>query len=112
MYLIKFQSDYADEFEVYGFKVVESLEGFEEELNKAKQFWQRYRNAKVSMSFGTNEELVYEGYDAYASCFEISIITEEEMACLERLFDGEWGFVDAFNFVEHVAKTWQTSSGL
>ena len=102
MYLIKFQSNYSDEFEVYGFKTVESLEEFDKELMRAKQFWQQYRNAEVSMCFGTNEEFIFDDYEGYAACFEISTITEAEMICLERLFGGEWGFVEAFNFTEHV----------
>ena len=98
MYLIKFQSDYADEFDVYGFVALSSLKDFNKQLSFAQTFWEEYPGREVEVGFGTNESFRYDNYDSFYESFEVVEITPEEFKMLQRLFPGYddtqvgWGF--------------------
>lgn len=86
--LIKFQKDYADEFDVYGFLACHEKEWLHH-LEYAKNYF--IEQAKegydsVNVCFGTNEEFEYQDIKEYISSYEITEITEEEFNILNKLF--------------------------
>jgi len=82
MKLVKFQKDWADEFYVYGFQVFtdEAWDAFKSVIENAPGF---------SLYFGTNEAWEwgdYEPQDVLSSDIEVTEITDEEAAIIQKLF--------------------------
>lgn len=96
-YLLKFQQDYADEFDVYGFKIYNE-EDYNKYLELTKENYLKreetnHRKQKVvTISFGTNEEVEFYSLENYLKSFDLVEITEDEFNILNKLFDGSFGF--------------------
>ena len=101
--LAKFKSDWADEFDVHGFKVMteEQYKVWLKELNAVR--WPQ------EMYFGTNEAFEFNSLDEYQECIEIQLIDENEYIALKKLFDTKynnevdftWGnFIDPSEYYE------------
>ncbi len=80
--LVKFKSDYADEFDVYGLKVYneEEFAKFNEDLNKIKYPVEHY--------FGTNEAVEFYNKDSLLKKYEISDITEDQYNFVKKAIHG------------------------
>ena len=78
--LVKFQKDWADEFDVYGHKIYESKEAWEEAKGDLSE---------LSSSFGTNEG--WEEGDFEEDDFTVVEITQEEADTLNKFFNAYWG---------------------
>lgn len=105
MVLVKFDSNYADEFDVRGFVVMTATEWDRHKVLAEKVFVkkanvplsepdQKYsrRNEqarRVAVYFGTNEAIVYANFKEYLSSFEVVELDEYEYATLKKLFT-EW----------------------
>ncbi len=101
MKFVRFKCDYADEFDVYGFRIWSDRE------------WEVYVQCvnehdfeqEVEFSFGTNEVRFNRAED-YLNCMIVENVTEEEAAGLiDRLFGlcpewRSWGFFPEFVEVE------------
>jgi hypothetical protein len=95
--LIKFNCDYADEFDVYGFEIstrkkhneyVDKLAGYPKMIN-------------AELYFGTNEVLEFDTVSDYMHCIDIKDITKEEYDSIERLFGRYFGiFPDLLEHLE------------
>src|SRR5574338_610881 len=94
--LVKFDSNYADEFDVEGFTIMTEndweahktkVTNFFTALDKTreKDRWGNYRNP-VEVYFGTNEQMIYETLDCYLTSFKVSEISDEEVAILQKHF--------------------------
>lgn len=94
--LIKYQADYADEFDVYGF-FVETESDWEEHLKEAEEVIKN-RDEPYEAGFGTNEAIVYEDFGDYERCFTVSKITDEEYEVLSNLFDPPPRYSDRVRF--------------
>lgn len=108
--LIKFQADYADEFDVYGFSsmstpdfgelVADSMENFQKMVDAAAARGQKRggrRSGGITVGFGTNEELHFANFEVYIRAFKPRYITATEHAFLKTAFGGnrsrsEFGF--------------------
>jgi hypothetical protein len=86
-YLVIFEADWADEFDMHGFEVMndEDLKAFNYGIDNA--------DYPVESGFGTNESFIWESSDEVRQAFTITEIDENEVAVLEKLFDGDFGFV-------------------
>jgi hypothetical protein len=80
---IKFDSNYADEFDLSGFIV---MTGIEWELHKQAAQKRFTEEGAIEKYFGTNEALIFEGFDEYLRCFKVKEISEEEYQLLLKLF--------------------------
>lgn len=92
-YLVKFYSDYADEFEVYGFAILnrdDYIEWFTL-VNYLKESDKNY--CDFDYNFGTNEFITFDNWKEYSDSFTTSIITEEEYKFLIRVFNSHYGFI-------------------
>jgi hypothetical protein len=108
MLLVKFHSNYADEFDVEGFivmstsqwqahnegvaKVFENKKANAPPPDPSKQWDRRHTDAcTVEVYFGTNEQMMYESLEDYMRCFDISSLTDDEVAVLTKLFARGYG---------------------
>lgn len=79
--LVKFERDWGDEFNVYGFKVFDSIDKWNEyyEEIKDEQWW-----------FGTNEG--FEPGELEETDFTVHDVTDGEIAILKKFFpEMKWG---------------------
>lgn len=81
--LIKFNSDWADEFDVSGFMVISFKDWQNHITNVAKQF---LSTSEIEVYFGTNESMTYESLLNYINKFTITPINSEEFLVLKKLF--------------------------
>jgi hypothetical protein len=79
--LVKFQKDWADEFDVYGYKIYNSEADWLKEKGDLSEH---------TFMFGTNEGWEDEG-DFEDDDFTVTEITPEEAATIRKLFGNSWG---------------------
>lgn len=82
--LVKFQRDYADEFDVCGFAVFYDQERWKEHLNDVKELFEQDDSPK-EVYFGTNEFVQYDDYLEYESSFQTQEIDKETANKLKEL---------------------------
>lgn len=116
--LIKYDSNYADEFDVDGFAVWPESQWESHKAAVGKFFDQRTakrgpkpvlpphtdpnyykvydqvrkweRGEEVERYFGTNESVMYSSLEDYLRCFKVTEISEEEHQVLKKLFGETW----------------------
>ena len=79
MILVSFESNYADEFDVFGLKVFENDQAWREYLNEWKEEFKTQiseENTEIEWYFGTNEFIIFNSWSEFKDCFEI--VTEDE----------------------------------
>jgi|SRR6185369_5874980 len=82
--LIKFDNNYADEFDVEGFLVL-SQQDWEKHQELAKKVFKQ-KGGEVEVGFGTNEAVSYYSLEDYLSSFDVTEITQEQYQVLWDLF--------------------------
>lgn len=84
MILVKFQCDYADEFDVYGIRLFsrESWDNCVEEVRKSFED----EPGEKEVYFGTNEACTFSNFDEWFRAIEILELTDDETAMFKRLF--------------------------
>lgn len=83
--LIKFASNYADEFDVEAFTVWDS-EKTEQFFAIAEVFFDVHPEQEFEVNFGTNEYLTFEGYKEFRNSFEVVNIEETEAGVFQKYF--------------------------
>lgn len=115
--LVRFDSNYADEFDVEGFTFMTETEWEKHKVDAAKCFEEfeklpqdkygrrlgKYGGATdgIEVYFGTNEQMIYETLDSYLSSFKVSEVSEEEAAVITKFFGTRGGhicMIDPQNF--------------
>ena len=84
--LIKFQADYADEFDVYGFWVTTEKEWEKHKDYVAKLEADGNITFPYEAYFGTNEALEFYNMEDYLRNFKVQEITDEQYNALVSLF--------------------------
>lgn len=79
--LVKYDSNWADEMDVSGFRIFT-----EEEYKNWKLGWKEHFEEEEEYTYyvGTNEEIPYDDLEELMRDFEVSEITEEEAATISR----------------------------
>jgi hypothetical protein len=102
MVLVKYDSNWADEFDMSGFIVMPQSK-WETHKDKAVRAFKKLEEAplpepdreysranrearQIEVYFGTNESQIYETVDTYLRSFEVEVLTPEDLKTLERLF--------------------------
>lgn len=94
-YLLNFTDNYADEFDVYGFKVLTEEEYLKQKESSEKAFELRLEAAKnskygpndcVEIGFGTNESVEFYSFENYMDSIKVMEINEDEYNVLAKLF--------------------------
>ena len=80
--LVKYDSNWADEMDIDGFKVLTN----EQWKKYQKGFEKHFKEECYSYCVGTNEEIEYNDFDEFRNDFKVSEITDEEAAVLKKLF--------------------------
>lgn len=81
---VSFKSNWADEFDVIGYSVM-SKDEWDKELAYAQEYFKEIPT--FSISAGSNQGIVFEGYDQWASCFKetsIDNITAKELIAINH----------------------------
>lgn len=76
--LVNFRKDWADEFDVVGWRLFDSV-----------QQWEDHRAQIGEYYFGTNEG--WDGSEFNDSDFRVSVIDMDQAQALTELFGSEWG---------------------
>lgn len=95
MKLVKYDSNWADEMDVSGFRIMtdDDWEAYQEAFKNHFDAGEQY-----SHGIGTNEEIEYEDIKQFMSDFKVEEITTEEAAVIHKFFskgsreDGEGFF--------------------
>lgn len=91
-YLVKFEDNWADEMNIYGFKLFKNDE-FEILQKKISSI-----TGSIVIGFGTNQDNEYDDYNDLLNCFEIIPISLEKYNLLMELFPyGEFGETSVFD---------------
>ncbi|AVH85411.1 hypothetical protein RsoM2USA_484 [Ralstonia phage RsoM2USA] len=85
--LVKFSDNYADEFDVDGFMVIDK-DQFNKEVALIKRMFDEY--GEREFYFGTNESFNYGDFDEWFSVFTVTDITDSEADVLSKLFANSW----------------------
>ncbi len=93
-YLVKQELNYADEFDIHGMRIFDSISEITEMYAAA------YKLGTIQYYFGTNQCLEVEAVDYIDACVCITI-SDKEAAFLNSLFGNEWGkFLDARKYLD------------
>lgn len=84
-YLVKYEYDYADEFDVYGFELLDQ-DGIDKLNNRIENLTYPYESY-----FGTNEALLLENIEEIKYGLKIIKITYNDYISLEKLFGTRYG---------------------
>lgn len=87
--LVTFDDNYADEFNIYGFKVMYERD-FLKMMDRTRDIIEG--NSSTEYYFGTNEYVQYSSFEEYENALTIKEITQDEADTLLKLF-GEPGRV-------------------
>jgi hypothetical protein len=83
--LIKFKSDWADEFTVEAF-AVRTLEEVEELFTLAVIYFEVCPGKELEVGFGTNEDLTFSDYKDFRNCFEVFNLDDNEVKVFQKYF--------------------------
>lgn len=81
-YFIKIYANWADEMDVYGCCVISKKE-FDKIKIKIKKYFETH--SEMTLSIGSNEELIFQDAEEVMECFDIKEISEEEKNILISL---------------------------
>lgn len=84
MLLLKFEADYADEFDVYGIELVseKQWEWTLKMLDTVDWPHEKY--------FGTNEALEFESKEDFLRCFKVITVNDDEASVITKLFGNNY----------------------
>lgn len=83
--LIKFKSDWADEFTVEAF-TVRTLEEVEKLFTLAMIYFEVCPGKELEVGFGTNEDLTFSDYKDFRNCFEVFNLDDNEVKVFQKYF--------------------------
>lgn len=83
--LVKWSSNYADEFDVDGFVLMD-----ESVWNEAKEKIPKYED-EISIGFGTNEEIEYSNGQEFFNDLSAQVLSNLEAGIIEQTIGGSFG---------------------
>jgi len=79
--LVKFEADYADEFDVHGFRVM-SKPDWDDFVSKAEKV-----NYPIEIYFGTNEAIEVDSFKELMRSFKVTELNETDAKCISQHFN-------------------------
>lgn len=107
-FLVSYEEDYADEFDVSGMKIFteEEYNSFLNNQRYAKELEEKGELEKdfgrIELYFGTNEFLDFNSVDEIIKVLKVQEITEQEFNILKKLDLGSFGVETIFDFFENI----------
>lgn len=99
-FLVKFDGNWADEFDVSGFSIMS-----EDEWKEIQDIIYNKSEYPLEHYFGTNEAMIFDSAEDLSKCLTVTKITEAEAVTVRRLFiDGyssNYGLLPPFYFGEY-----------
>lgn len=86
MYLVKYSDNYADEFDIQGFRLFTETEYNEWDAEVCKLYYW-----PATYQFGTNEDITYEDFDSYRYKIDVLEISEERYNFMSKCFGTTYG---------------------
>lgn len=101
-YLVRFEENWADEMDIYGFAIF-TTEEYNNWCNALSRLREAMKHAVFTYSFGTNEEQEYEDFEEFLNCFTAKIIPAEHAEMFRGAFDtdeyyGQFPTIDTLNY--------------
>ena len=100
MLLVKFEDNYADEFDMSGFQIM-TKDTYQEMRDAIVGFFKKH--SIMEMYFGTNEAMYWESASDMLGAFTSVEITAEEVSVIDKLFwryERGW-FPDVMDYIEY-----------
>lgn len=85
--IVKFDSDWADEFQVSGFRIMPRAIWVAHEKEAREKFGERSR----TVYFGANEFFEYESAEDYLRNFHVVEAAQEDVETVQRIFGRDFG---------------------
>lgn len=100
-YLMKFESDYCDEFEVQGFSVItlDQYKMYQFVVNNQDKYTE-----SVEIGFGSNEDLCFESVSEFLDCITVEEISNNDARTLNGYFGGNYGLVYPTRTIKYIAE--------
>lgn len=98
-FLLKFEKDWADEFDVYGLRILSDIEwrDFQEAIKRIKY--------PIELYFGTNEALIFESEKVVLQSLAISELGyEEEITFIKYLCGRGFGWTPVNQLFDHARR--------
>ena len=100
-YLVRFEENWADEMDIYGFAIF-TAEEYSNWCHTLSRLRKAMNYAVFTYSFGTNEEQDYEDFDEFLNCFTVKAIPAEHAQFFRSAFDtneyyGQFPTIDNLN---------------
>ena len=88
-FLLKFEGNWSDEMDVYGFAILTEAHW------NYKKLEAQHVEYPIEIGCGTNEDIIFESFKHYLSHFEVHEISDDEIKCLKKFFPDtvNYGFV-------------------
>lgn len=83
-------ANYADEFDVQGFEIIEK-DRWDRLLSIAEEYFNSENAEPLELYFGTNEMIYFEDFRDVQDFFNIKEITDEECQVIEKCFGKYYG---------------------
>lgn len=83
-YLIEYDDNYADEFDVSGFRIVENIHSWNNEIDNLSE-------NDYSYCFGSNEVIEYYSSEDFCNALRITKISDEQYDTILKLFGESYG---------------------
>lgn len=101
-YLVRFEENWADEMDIYGFAIF-TAEEYNNWCHVLSRLREAMKHAVFTYSFGTNEEQEYEDFEEFLNCFKVKVIPAEHAEMFRNAFDtneyyGQFPTIDALNY--------------
>jgi hypothetical protein len=102
--LVKLDKDYADEFNVCGFSIMEQKQ-YDEMIKYGSKMINE--DGELDKCFGTNESMMWDDAGDFKKSFTVKRITDQEAMTLENMFGtGDFGTSTPLLIHESVMSQW------
>ena len=100
-YLMNFESDYADEFNVEGFSLItlDQYKMYQFLVNNQDKYTESF-----DIGFGSNQELYFENLSEFLDCIAVAEISTNDYRSINAYFGNNYGLVHPFKDIEYFAK--------
>ncbi len=98
MLLVKFKSDWADEFDVSGFTIIPNKD-WEYICEALKARFKARPNDEIGWGFGTNEGFDWKTYKEIMRCFSVQSIYTYEIKALQVFFGKDYNYYTSFGLI-------------
>lgn len=89
-YLVKFEDNWADEFDVQGFQIM-NQEELDSYFNAIDNYGYFMPGEREIFYFGTNQSLGWDSKEDFLSCLTITEISEEQANTIKELLSTNYG---------------------